>query len=227
VLSDLELTAIWHAAGTLGYPFCQLVRLLMLLGQRREEVGGLQWLEIKDNEMLWVIPAERAKNDQTHDVPLPSAALTIFRSLPRFVLSDNNNPYEAELSPYLFTTTGTTSVSGYSKAKHLLDAAVSQWLTEHSKREGKPVPKIEPWRLHDLRRTFSTGLARKGWPQHVVEKLLNHKSGVTSGIAGVYNRYQYLEERRAAVDAWAEHVLALAYPPQTTEESSLVRNEAA
>jgi len=78
-----------------------------------------------------------------------------------------------------------------------------------AQRMGTPLSKMAPWRLHDLRRTLSTGLAKKGWPQHVVEKLLNHKSGVTSGIAGVYNRYQYFEERRAAVTAWTDHVLAL------------------
>jgi integrase len=202
VLSDIELAAIWHGADALGYPFCPFVCLLILSGQRRDEVAGMRWTELDEEKRLWTIPAERAKNDTIHEVPLPKEAWAILRTLPRFQLAHGD-------SPYVFTTTGSSAISGYSRAKIALDKATQAWLERRAASLGTALSVNPPWRFHDLRRTLSTGLARTGYPQHVVEKLLNHRSGVQSGIAAVYNRYQYFDERQAALAHWARQVMTL------------------
>jgi len=196
VLSDLELVAVWYGTEALGWPFMPLIRLLVLSGQRRDEVGGIEWPELHDS--IWTIPAARAKNNQIHDVPLPPEAQVIIATVPHL-----------NSCSLLFSTTGTTPVSGFSKAKAKLDAATQAWLDAYAEKHGRRRIILAPWRLHDLRRNVSTGLARMGYPQHVVEKLLNHRSGVTSGIAGVYNRYRYWEERKQALAAWTAHVTSL------------------
>jgi integrase len=112
-------------------------------------------------------------------VPLSIQVVEILKSIPRFQDSD-----------LIFTTTGTTPVSGLGKAKYRVERAVNAF----------------DWRVHDLRRTAASGMARLGILPHVIEKVLNHKSGMISGVAAVYNRYAYLAERRAALDIWAMHV---------------------
>ena len=171
----------------------------------------MQWRELDEARAVWTIPAERAKNNTEHQVPLPAAAWDILNALPRVTQATDadGEPAVAVESPFVFTTTAITSVSGYSRAKRLLDVAAQEWLNERAEKIGNPVPKLAAWRIHDFRRTLSTGLARKGCPQHVVEKLLNHRSGMTSGIAGVYNRYQYLDERRTALSDWSDHISTL------------------
>jgi integrase len=123
-------------------------------------------------------------------VPLSDAAVAVLRSTLRLG------------NGLVFTTTGETAVSGFSKAKSRLDAAMM-----NAKRAelGKADP-IPEWTLHDLRRTAATGMARLNFPPHVVDKVLNHVSGTIRGVAAVYNRFEYLEERRAALEAWGRYV---------------------
>lgn len=179
VLSDDELRAVWQSAEALGWPFGPLVQLLALTGQRRDEVASARWSEVDFDAKVWTLPKERCKNNVAHHVPLSPQALRILENLPR-IMDDQD---------FVFTTNGKTAVSGFSRAKRRLDAALPS--------------DMEPWTFHDLRRTFASGCARLGVAVHVVEAALNHKSGTIRGVAAVYNRYSYNTEKRAALEAWS------------------------
>ncbi|GJD46107.1 Prophage integrase IntS [Methylobacterium cerastii] len=198
VLSDVELAAVWKAAAEVGYPFGTVVQLLILTGQRRSEVLDAEWREIDRDGRMWTIPRQRAKNDRAHAVPLSDAALGILDALPRI----------GKPARFLFTTTGSSPFSGVSKATERL-----------SKLAAKHMPDavlLEPWRLHDLRRTFASGCARLGVGIHVVEKALNHTSGTFGGIVGVYQLHDFADERRQALDNWASHLMVLLDNPRST-----------
>jgi integrase len=186
VLSDDELKRVLQAADKIGGTFGPLVKLLALTGQRRDEIARLRREEVDIENRLLTLPAERTKNNQPHEVPLSDAALTVL----------NNVPHVAG-SPYVFTTNGGASpASGYSKNKRRLDALLPA---------GMP-----PWRLHDLRRTAASGLARLGINLPVIEKVLNHASGSFAGIVGVYQKHSFADEKRAALEAWGRHIQRLA-----------------
>jgi integrase len=200
VLSDDELRWLWEACELVGAPFGPLIKLLVLTGQRRDEVAGLEWSELNLERRLWTMPREKAKNNRAHEIQLSDAAIGVIQSIPRL---------DAAL---IFTTTGTRPVSGFSKARGRIDAAMIK-----ARRRSLGLPKdlpveIEPWTLHDLRRTAATGMARLNIPPHVVDKVLNHVSGTIRGVAAVYNRYEYLEERGAALQAWGRFVSDLIAP---------------
>jgi integrase len=182
VLTDQELFAIWKAAVDAGAPFGSITRLLMLTAQRRDEVAGMRWPELDLDGNEWVIPATRSKNGIENRVPLTDDVLAIIETQPQI-----------DGSPFVFPSgrsPATRHVSGFSKAKARLD-----------KMSG-----VTDWRLHDLRRTAASGMARYQVAPHVVEKLLNHVSGVLGGVAGVYNRFGYDAEKRHALETWAAHV---------------------
>jgi integrase len=187
--SDDEVVQIWRAANELGYPFGSVVKLLILLGQRREEISGMRWSELDDALTMWTLPKERVKNRIAHEVPLSTAAREILQKLPRFNNSD-----------FIFTTTGTTPVSGFSKAKQRLDAMIS--------------PPLPAWTLHDLRRVAASGMGRLGVSLPVVEKVLNHTSGSFRGVAGIYMRHDFAQEKKEALEVWSAHVLQLVEKPQ-------------
>jgi integrase len=198
VLSDEELRWLWRACDDVGWPFGPLAKFLMLTAQRRDEAASMAWPEIDFDERIWTIPRERAKNDRAHEVQLSDAAIATLRSLPR--VGDS----------LIFTTTGETAVSGFSRAKRRLDAAMlAAKRADVGERKGEA---IQNWTLHDLRRTAATGMARLNFPPHVVDKVLNHASGTIKGVAAVYNRFAYLEERRAALEAWGWYVESLVAP---------------
>jgi integrase len=178
VLSDDELATIWGATASAG-PFNGIVRLLILTGQRREEVAGMTWAEVSGDFSTWTIPASRTKNGATHIVPLASPAQDLLREAPRFgelVFPGLRGPF-----------------NGWSKAKAALDAKSG----------------VTDWRLHDLRRTVATGLQRLGVRLEVTEQVLNHVSGSRAGIVGVYQRHDFASEKRAALEAWGSHVEAI------------------
>lgn len=195
VLSDDELRLVWLAAGTLGYPFVHTVRLLILTGARREEVTSLDWAELNREEAIWLLPSKRSKNGVAARQPLSALAVA--------ELDTVAGRTDWRRDGLLFSTTGTTPVSGHSRAKKRLDRAVAALAAE----EGVAVP--APWRLHDLRRTVATGLQRLGVRFEVTEAVLNHVSGAKSGVAGVYQRHDWADEKRAALQAWATHVEVL------------------
>jgi integrase len=201
VLTDNELRRLWQASTEIGWPFGPLVKLLLLTAQRRDEVAGMEWAEIDLVKRVWTIPRHKTKNDRLHEVQLSDAALDVLRSLPR--IDDG----------LVFTTTSETAVSGFSKAKRRLDAAMLK--AKHAEPRTRNGGAIEGWTLHDLRRTAATGMARLNFPPHVVDKVLNHVSGTIRGVAAIYNRFEYLEERRAALEAWGRSVNNLMSPTQS------------
>jgi integrase len=192
VLSDDELRWLWQACDETGWPFGPLAKLLLLTAQRRDEVAGMEWSEIDVGKRVWTIPRHKAKNDRVHEVQLSEAAIDVLQSLPR--IGDS----------LVFTTTGETAVSGFSKSKRRLDGAMLKAKREElGARKGDAIP---GWTLHDLRRTAATGMARLHFPPHVVDKILNHTSGTIRGVAAIYNRFAYLDERREALEAWGCYV---------------------
>lgn len=191
VLSDDELRQVWRAADAIGWPFGALFKVLILTGQRRNEVGSMRWSELDLDKKLWTLPRERAKNDVQHSVPLSEPALTILRGLPR-------------VGPYVFSTNGKTPVSGYTRAKQRLDAALPKAV------DGGSVP---AWVLHDLRRTAASGMARLGIALPVIERVLNHVSGSFGGIVGVYQRHSFADEKGHALEAWGAFVERLVSEP--------------
>lgn len=187
VLSDGELVLIWRAAVNIEWPFGPLIRLLILTGARKMEIAALRWSEIGGDTIR--LEGERTKNAEPHTIPLSRQAMTIIDGLPRMAGSE-----------FVFTTTGTTCISGFSKAKTLVDAGAAKL------NRGDRLP---GWRLHDLRRTAATGLQRLGVGLQVVETILGHVSGSRAGIVGVYQRHKFDDEKRAALETWARHIEAL------------------
>jgi integrase len=194
LLEPTEIVLLWKAADVIGGVFGALYKTLLLTGCRLREPAGMDRAELGDNS-VWEVPGDRTKNHLPFLVPLPALALSIINSVPA-----------VGGSALIFTTNGKTPISGFSKSKMALDA-------EMAKIAGKP---IKPWKIHDLRRTFSTLLNESpddgglGVAPHIVEALLNHISGGTkSGVAGTYNKAKYLSEKRAALERWAAHIEGL------------------
>lgn len=192
VLGHDELFCLWHACDRAGWLWGPYVRLLILTMQRRQEVAEMDWSEIDLNARIWSLPAERTKNNEAHIVPLTGLAIDQLEAL---------GPKTQGL---VFTTTGKTAVSGFSKAKRFFDTEMKSIARERAEqREGDPDRFTMPdWRFHDLRRTGATNLQALGIPVEVTEAVLNHISGTRAGVAGIYNRYKYEPEKRAALNAW-------------------------
>jgi len=195
VLSGPELRAVWRGLLNLSWPFGPLLRVLLLTAQRRDEVAGIRWSEISKDGAVWTIPQERAKNSRAHLVHLADQVRQVLTDLPRFV------DKKGKTSDLVFTTTGKTAVSGFSRAKLVLNAAAA----EHNQSEGC-ARALPPWRLHDFRRTAVTWMASNGIAPHVADRLLNHVTGTIGGVAAIYQRAEFLAERQAALDAWAAHL---------------------
>lgn len=206
VLTDEELVEVWKAALATARPWGPFYRLAILTGQRREEVAALRWAELDRGTKEWTIPGERTKNGLVHIVHLTDPVVAELDAIaggeawPR--------------SGYVLTTTDRSPISGFSKAKKALDAKV----VEHRQDEagaGVEVEALPAWRVHDLRRTVATGFQRLGVRFEVTEAALNHVSGAKGGVAGIYQRHDWKDEKRAALDAWARHVQAIAHPAET------------
>ena len=180
VLTDAELTAVWHRAEAYGYPYGRIVQLLILTGQRRGEIAALRRSWIENGEVTF--PLGFTKNKREHVVPLGPMAQDIIGILP-------------ESTDLLFPSRLSTETpfNGWSKSKRAFDQGID--VTEYT--------------LHDLRRTYSSTMARLSIPIHVTEKLLNHASGTISGIAAVYNRHTYQEEMQGAVILYEGHVRSI------------------
>jgi integrase len=182
VLSFEEIARVWAACAADDYG--RIVRLLILLGARREEIGGLAWseLDLDAPQPTWTLPAERSKNGRAHTLPLMPMALAIIRSVPRRVARD-----------VLFGERAAQGFTSWGKGKAALDRRCA----------------VENWRLHDTRRSTATLMADVGVAPHIVEQVLNHRSGHKAGIAGIYNRSNYQREVRAALALWEDHVRSL------------------
>lgn len=202
-LADDELRLVWLAADTIGQPFEHLAKMLVLTGMRLREVAQTRWLEIDVAGRVWNLPQERSKNRRAHTVPLADTAISLLQSLPRIGTAKDG---------FVFTTNGETAISGFSRAKERLDAAIVRLQGEEAEAAGivpDGIAPLAPWSWHDLRRSFAAGLGRLGFSGEVIERSLNHVSGAFGGIRGVYQRHHYQEEMRVAFDAWAKHVEGL------------------
>lgn len=190
VLTDAELSAVWSALGT--DHFGDIVRLLILTAQRREEIGGLSWAEVDFDRGLIVLPPPRTKNSRLHEVPLSAAARAILERR-RPEPKQRSVPASPRPRDFVFGH-GQGGFSGWSRCKHRLDERLA----------------LPEWRLHDLRRTAATIMADKlGVLPHIIEAILNHVSGHKAGVAGVYNRARYEAEMREALERWADHVATI------------------
>ncbi len=186
VLTDAELQLFWKACDQMGEPFGRLYQFLLLTGQRLREAAEMTEREVSGD--LWTIPADRTKNGDEHTVPLSTDAAGILAGLYRIK------------GPFLFTTTGESPISGFTRAKGRLDELMAKAAGD---------VEIPPFTIHDLRRTAATGMAGLRFPPHIVETVLNHRSGTRRGVAGIYNRFDYAEEKREALEAWAQRVRVL------------------
>lgn len=180
VLSDDELIAIFNAAKQMGGAFGAIIQMLILTAQRRNEVSEMTWNELDLNNDIWTIPGSRTKNEKPHFVHLSEQATAVLSSV-------------LNIGAFTFTSNGKTPFSGFSKAKKRLDELTS----------------VTDWRLHDIRRTVTSGMAQLGIAPHVADKILNHQSGTISGVAAVYQRHEFLEERKTALEAWGRYVQSL------------------
>jgi integrase len=180
VLSDSELAAVWRACA--DHDFGRAVKLLILTGCRRDEIGSLRWSEIDLSAGTLTVTAERSKNRKAHVLTLPPMALDILKSIPRRPDRD-----------FVFGLSG----QGFQRW--------GAYTTALRKRLGD----MPPFRLHDLRRSAATGMCEIGIQPHIVEAVLNHLSGHKAGVAGIYNRAAYTEPMRIALQRWADHVAAI------------------
>jgi len=188
VLSDDELRWFWAACDGLTEPYGRLLRFLLVIGCRRDEAARMARTEL-NSDGRWALPAERAKNRRAHTITLPGLA--------RDLIPDGD-------CDFVFSTTGGRApLSGFTKIKRRLDAAMAEMA------EGKIVP---DWRLHDLRRTAATGMARAGADLHVIERALNHVSGSFGGIVGVYQKHRFETQVSEALEGWAAMLLAIVEP---------------
>lgn len=209
VLTDVEILAVWRGAEALGGPFGVFVRFLLATAQRRTEAAGLQWTDIDFDTAVWTLPATLTKANRTHDVPLNGAALTLLEGVPR-----------GARGQHVFTTTGgLRPISGFSKAKARLDTKIvdlvaagdldASILSRVDEDDPDAPPRMEPWTLHDLRRTATTRMAAAGVPRSTVKRVLNHAD---SGVTAIYDRHSYLPEKRQALDLWSGILLGLVQP---------------
>jgi integrase len=198
VLSDDEIGKIYRAAQKMEFPFGPFVWALMLTAQRRDEVAGMRWSELSPDSLTWTIPAGRSKNGKAHVVHLSPTAQELIAHIHRHGTSD-----------LVFTTNGRTPISGYSRAKEKLLQIMAE--------DGDENTGMPDWRFHDLRRTCVTWLAGAGFNPAVADKILNHSTatGITT-VGQVYQRAEYLPERKLALEAWARHVLNCAAPKNET-----------
>ncbi len=193
VLTDDEVRWFWRACDDLGFPWGPLGQTLLLTGQRLREVAGATDAEITGD--VWHLPAERTKNGRAHAVPLSRAASDVLAGVERV----------KGKAGLVFTTTGESPVSGFHKGRNHIAERMAEIAAEE---RGEPV-EIPRWTFHDLRRTAATGMARLGIPVRVTEAVLNHVSGTAAGIVSVYQRHDYADEKRAALEAWARLVADL------------------
>jgi integrase len=194
VLSTTELRWLWLALDEIGMPFAPVIKLLMLTGARRSEVAGMEWAELSDDFSVWSLPAARSKNKLPNTVFLPPMARAIVEGVARIAQSR-----------FIFTTTGTTPINGFSKVKLKLDGIMLKIAQEEAGRDPDLVS-IPEWRIHDIRRSVVTHMAEIGVLPHVIEEVVNHVSGHKGGVAGVYNKAAYAAEKKAALERWALHL---------------------
>ena len=177
VLSGDEVKALWNVADTLTPPSNQLVKVLILTGQRRDEVRCMRWEELDLKKKQWLIPGSRNKAKRNHLVPLGPEVVKLIKEVPRIKKSE-----------WVFSVSGDKPYAGMKRLKEILDRDSG----------------LKSWTIHDLRRTFRTGLSALAVPPEIRTRCMNHATG--SKLDGVYDMYEFVEEKRAAMTAWAKYV---------------------
>ncbi|RVL05660.1 tyrosine-type recombinase/integrase [Sinorhizobium meliloti] len=203
VLTNEEIKAFWIATGKISYPYGPLYRILLMTGVRKNEAGRTARHELHMNEALWSVPKDRMKGGAIHHVPLSDLAVEIFKALPL------NNA-----GAFLFSTTaGEKPVNGFSKGKVILDremlAALKQLAADRD--DDPEAVTLKPFVIHDIRRTVRTNLSALGVQKEVAEAIIAHKK---KGVHAVYDQWEYLDEKRVALQLWANRVRSLVEPPQ-------------
>jgi integrase len=203
-LTEAEIRALWVATDPASrgdernragrpaahpsmFPWGAYFRLLLLTGQRRGEVAGMRWADVDLKARTWALASTDTKSARAHLVPLSPAAVALLKALPRLSVTVDGKDVP---SPYVLSTSGVAPVAMFSKPKRWLDDAMRRELGGN----------LADWRIHDLRRTVSTGLARLGVDPFVRRRVLNH---ALQGVDAIYDRFDYLEPKRAALDLWA------------------------
>jgi integrase len=181
-LTDLEVKYFWRACDKIGFPFGPLFKVLLLTGARLNEAAKMTWDELDRNARIWSLESKRTKTGEAHAIYITDLFEKILDAIPAagdFVFGRDKPP------------------SGFSKAKKILDREMATMMVDDF--EQAPVP----WRIHDLRRVFRTGLARIGIADRVAERAVNH---ILGGVEGVYNVHGYPVELEDAFNQWSEHV---------------------
>jgi integrase len=213
VLGDLELGALWRAAGGLGYPDGPFYRMLLLTGQRKSEVAGARWSEFDLDKALWTIPAVRMKMDAPHVVPLVPEVGALLKELPRFKRGD-----------HLFTTTyGEKPINGFSKSKARLDGRMLDLLQEFARDNGDDdsgAVTLRSFVIHDIRRTVRTHLSALPVPDLVRELVIAHTK---TGLHKVYDQYAYLNEKRHALELWTARLRTIVEPNVSNSHDNVVQ----
>jgi integrase len=199
-LDDAEIKGYWLAADEIcrtninmfktGLLFGSFFKLLLLTGQRRNEVAGMEWSELDLTEGVWTIASHRAKNGKSHIVHLNQLAIDIIKQIPQ------THP------KFVFTKTQHSHINGFATTKEKLDSMTLTHL-------GKEFPHFT---LHDIRRTFTTKLAELGVKTDIADRILNHVSGSFGGVKGIYQRYEFLPERKEAMEKWNNYIEQLIMP---------------
>lgn len=188
VLNENELSEIWNASFEIGYPCGDIIRILLLTGQRRGEVAKIEWGNVNQICQEWIQPADKTKNGKEHRVFLTDACIQTISNVPK-------------MGDYIFSSTGKKTFDNFSRDKNKIDKIINK------QRELKGVDPIQPWTIHDIRRSVASGMAKQGIAPHVIEKILNHSSGTISGVAKIYNRYEYKDECDQALTQWSDRCM--------------------
>lgn len=227
VLSEDEIVSLWRASGRLGYPYSPLFRLLAITGQRKSEVAEARWREfhpelvkmlrerspghsidwskVDPKWTVWTIPPDRFKSDRTHMVPLSVEALEVLESLPHWSGRSTGD--------HLFSTSfGQKPVNGFSKAKERLDKLMLRTLRAiaRKRREQPAAATLPDYVIHDIRRTVRTRLSELRVQPEIAEAVIGHSK---KGLTATYNQYEYLDEKREALDKWAARLRSIVSPP--------------
>jgi integrase len=184
-LADSEIKTVWEAAEELGYPFGSFFQMALATGQRREEIARMRWQDIDEAERVWILPT--TKSGRPHAVPLSPIAIEILGNCPK-------------IGVHVFTTRGDRPISGYSKAKQDIDTRIAATAGEL----------LKPWTIHDLRRTVGTNLGKLGTSRFIIERVLNHTD---RSVTGIYDRHEYIVEKRQALEQWGKRLSNLINPP--------------
>ncbi|RAX40738.1 site-specific integrase [Rhizobium tropici] len=210
-LTDDEIRAYWAAAEDTPYPLGQFYKLLLLTGQRKNEVAGARRSEISDNRQLWTVPSERFKSGQEHIVPLSNDAMSLIRDLPKF---EGENSGECLFS----TTNGKKAINGFSRAKSALDEAMLKKLQETN-----PDATLPDWVFHDIRRTVRTRLSGLRINSEIAEMVIGHGK---TGLRRVYDQHEYEPEMREALERWAAALRQMIAPEPSPNVVTLDRKSA-